>query len=155
MTNLSTLTNLPTPTTTAQAIHPAVLAASDPSEKLAFLVADAADDRKGGEITLIKIGDVSVLADYFVIVTGFSKVQVRAIASSITDKVEEVLGQKARSMQGQNDGSWVLVDYGDVVAHVMMPEEREYYNLEAFWGHGELIPFDGKAIAAAQNSDQN
>jgi ribosome-associated protein len=128
-------------TSLTQSIHPAVAAASDPSEKLAFLIADAADDRKGGEITLIKIGDVSVLADYFVIVTGFSKVQVRAIANSITEKVQEVLGQKAKSLQGYSEGSWVLVDYGDVIAHVMMPDEREYYNLEAFWAHGEAIPF--------------
>lgn len=134
-------------TNLTQSIHPAVQAASDPSEKLALLIADAADDRKGGEITLIKIGDVSVLADYFVIVTGFSKVQVRAIANSITDKVEEVLGQKARSLQGYSEGTWVLVDYGDVIAHVMMPEEREYYNLEAFWAHGEAVPFVAKPAA--------
>jgi ribosome-associated protein len=43
-----------------------------------------------------------------------------------------------------NDGTWVLVDYGDVVAHVLMPDEREYYNLEAFWAHGEQIPFEAK-----------
>jgi ribosome-associated protein len=146
MTNLSTQ-NLSTQMINAGALHPAVQAASDPSEKLAFLIADAADDRKGGEITLIKIGDVSVLADYFVIVTGFSKVQVRAIANSITDKVEEVLSQKARSVQGYTEGSWVLVDYGDVIAHVMMPEEREYYNLEAFWAHGETITFEARPAA--------
>jgi ribosome-associated protein len=127
-------------TTSTQSIHPDVLAASDPSEKLALLIADAADDRKGGDITLIKIGDVSVLADYFVIVTGYSRVQVRAIGNSIADKVEEVLGRKPKIPPSQ-DGSWVLVDYGDVIAHVMMPEEREYYDLESFWSHGETRQF--------------
>jgi ribosome-associated protein len=134
--NLSAQPNL-----TPQPLHPAVLAATDPSEKLAYLIADAADDRKAAEITLIKIGNVSVMADYFVIVTGFSTVQVRAIATSITQRVQEVLSLSARSVQGYTDGSWVLVDYGDVIAHILMPDEREYYNLEAFWAHGETELF--------------
>lgn len=127
-----------------QSVHPAVTAASDPSEKLAWLIADAADDRKAADIILIKIDQVSVLADYLVIVTGFSNVQVRAIANSIDDKVEEVLERQPKSIQGQNDGTWVLVDYGDVIAHVMMPDEREYYDLEAFWSHGEVSRFEPK-----------
>lgn len=129
-----------------QSLHPAVVAATDASEKLAWLIADAADDRKAAEITLIKIDAVSVLADYLVIATGFSNVQVKAIANSIDSKVEEVLGQQPKSIQGQNDGTWVLVDYGDVIAHVMMPDEREYYDLEAFWGHGEVIKFEPKPV---------
>jgi ribosome-associated protein len=127
-----------------QSVHPAVTAASDPSEKLAWLIADAADDRKAGDITLIKIADVSVLADYLVVVTGFSNVQVRAIATSIVDKVEEVLGRKAKSLQGYSEGTWVLVDYGDVIAHIMMPDERDYYGLDAFWAHGEVQKFQPK-----------
>jgi ribosome-associated protein len=130
MTNLST-----TP------IHPAITAATDPSEKMAWVIADAADDRKAGTITLIKIGEVSVLADYLIIATGFSNVQVRAIATSIDDKIFEVFGYKARALQGYNEGSWVVVDYGDVIAHVMLPDEREYYGLEAFWSHGEVEAF--------------
>jgi ribosome-associated protein len=111
---------------------------------LAHLIADAADDRKAGDITIIKVGEVSSLADYFIIATGFSKVQVRAIAGAIEDKVEETLNRLPRHLEGMNDGTWVLVDYGDVVAHVLMPDEREYYNLEAFWAHGEQIPFEAK-----------
>jgi ribosome-associated protein len=110
-------------------------------DALAHLIADAADDRKGRDITMIKVGDVSSLADYFVIVTGASTVQVRAIAGSIEDKVEKVTGRKPRYLEGMNEGIWVLVDYGDVVAHILMPQEREYYNLEAFWAHGEPVPF--------------
>ncbi len=128
-----------------QSVHPAVVTASDPSEKLAWLIADAADDRKAVDITLIKISDVSFIADYLVVATGLSDVQVRAIATSIDDKVEEVLGRQAKSLQGYGEGTWVLVDYGDVVAHVMMPDEREYYGLEAFWSHGEVQEFQPKS----------
>ncbi len=112
----------------------------DTSYELARFIAEAADERKGADIVLLKVGDVSVLADYFVIVTGFSKVQVRAIASTIQDKVEDELNRRPlRSEMGE--GSWALQDYGDVIVHTMMPQEREYYDLEAFWGHAQRIPF--------------
>ncbi|MFM2430972.1 MAG: hypothetical protein RLZZ511_2185 [Cyanobacteriota bacterium] len=136
MTNLST-TNL----ATTPSLHPAIAAATDPSEKMAWVIADAADDRKAGDIVLIKIGDVSVIADYLIIATGFSTVQVRAIANSIDDKMKEVYGRKARALQGYSEGTWILADYGDVIAHVMLPDEREYYGLEAFWSHGETTQF--------------
>jgi ribosome-associated protein len=114
------------------------LSTDDQITALAHLIADAADDRKAGDITIIKVGEVSSLADYFIIATGFSKVQVRAIAGAIEDKVEETLNRLPRHLEGMNDGTWVLVDY------VLMPDEREYYNLEAFWAHGEQIPFEAK-----------
>jgi ribosome-associated protein len=113
----------------------------DPSYKLAYVIAEAADERKGDEILLLKVGDVSILADYFVIITGYSKVQVRAIARSIEDTVEETLNRTPIRSEGLSEGSWVVEDYGDVIVHVLMPQEREYYDLEAFWGHAERIPF--------------
>lgn len=111
------------------------------SRQLAITIAQAADDRKGGDITLLRVSDVSYLADYFVVVTGFSNVQVRAIARSIEDKVETEWQQRPLRIEGQLEGSWVLIDYGDVIAHIFLPKEREFYNLEAFWGHAEQINF--------------
>jgi ribosome-associated protein len=113
----------------------------DRSDRMAQLVATAADERKGSDIVLLKVGDVSVLADYFVVVTGYSKVQVRAIARSIEDKVEEEMGRKPIRSEGFSDGTWIIEDYGDVIVHVMMPQEREFYGLESFWGHAPRIPF--------------
>jgi ribosome-associated protein len=114
----------------------------DAIERLVHLIAEAADDKKGRDILFIKVGDVSALADYFVIATGLSKVQVRAIADGIEEKVDEVLGRKPLRMAGMTDSTWVLVDYGDVIAHVMMGHERDYYNLEAFWSHAAQIQFE-------------
>lgn len=111
------------------------------SYRLAMTIAQAADDRKGANIVLLRVSDVSYLADYFVVVTGFSSVQVRAIAHSIEDKVETEWQQHPLRIEGQMDGNWVLIDYGDVIAHIFMPKEREFYNLEAFWGHAEQISF--------------
>ena len=102
-------------------------------------IAQAAADRKGGDLTVLYVGAVSTLADYFVIVTGFSKAQVRAIADSVADQVEVDFQRLPAHSEGQADGTWVLLDYGDVIVHVQMPQEREFYNLEAFWGHAEKI----------------
>ncbi|MBD2067444.1 ribosome silencing factor [Leptolyngbya sp. FACHB-671] len=113
----------------------------DSSRELALTIAQAADDRKGGDIVLLKVSEVSYLADYFVVATGFSSAQVRAIARSIEDEVSEKWHRYPTQTEGQTEGSWVLLDYGDVIAHIFMPDEREFYNLEAFWGHAERIDF--------------
>lgn len=109
------------------------------SRELAMTIADAAADRKAGDIVILGVAEVSYVADYFVLVTGYSKVQVRAIALAIADTVEQELQQRPLRVEGQAEGNWVLQDYGDVLVHIMMPKEREFYNLEAFWGHAERI----------------
>lgn len=113
----------------------------DDALKLAQIIAQAADERKGGDIRILKVGEVSYLADYFVIVTGFSTAQVRALCNTIEALVEETLGRLPLRTEGQGEGRWVLQDYGEVIAHVFMPEEREFYDLEAFWGHAETVDF--------------
>ncbi|MEH2236295.1 ribosome silencing factor [Nostoc sp.] len=109
------------------------------SGKLAATIVEAASDRKAGEIVLLKVAEVSYLADYFVMMTGYSRVQVRAIAQAIEGKVETELQRRPIRTEGKVEGSWVLQDYGDVIVHIMMPKEREFYNLEAFWIHAERI----------------
>ncbi|MEL7035327.1 MAG: ribosome silencing factor [Cyanobacteria bacterium J06592_8] len=103
------------------------------------LAVQAAEDRKAEDITVLKVSEVSYLSDYFVIVTGFSHVQVRAIYQAILKQVEEDAQRVPISTEGQREGTWILIDYGDVIVHIMLPEEREFYNLEAFWGHAERI----------------
>jgi ribosome-associated protein len=108
-------------------------------EQLALLAADAADDRKAEDMRLIDISEVSTLADYLLIVTGYSKVQLRAISGSIIDKLEEDLHRPPLRTEGQDRGGWILIDYGDLIVHIMMPEQREFYDLETFWGHGQTV----------------
>ncbi|MGV0027217.1 ribosome silencing factor [Phormidesmis priestleyi] len=120
--------------------------APDTSYELATRIADAASDRKGEDIVLLKVGEVTVLADYFVIVTGFSKVQIRAIAGAIEDEVEETLNRKPLRSEGLAEGGWVVQDYGDVIVHILMPQEREHYDLEAFWGHAPKVAYEPLAI---------
>ena len=111
------------------------------SEKLAELAADACDDRKATDVRLIRVDEVSSLADWLVIAGGQSDVQVRAIARSVEDRLEEDASRLPLRKEGLNEGRWALLDYGEVIVHVLMPEERGYYDLEAFWSHGESRTF--------------
>ncbi|ELS02623.1 iojap-like ribosome-associated protein [Xenococcus sp. PCC 7305] len=111
------------------------------SESMAYAIAGAADDKKAQDIVLLKVSEVSYLADYFVVATGFSKPQLRAICDSIEQKVADDFEREPIRVEGKTDGRWVLIDYGEVIVHVFLAEEREFYNLEAFWGHAERIDY--------------
>ena len=113
----------------------------DEARGLIMTVAQAADDRKAVDIVLLQVSEVSFLADYFAIVTGFSNVQVRAISQAIADQVEEEWQRLPLRTEGLSDASWIVMDYGDAIIHIFKPQEREFYNLEAFWGHAERIDF--------------
>ena len=117
----------------------------DDSRALALLAAEACDDRKAGDIVLLRVEEISSIADWFVIATGFSDVQVRAIARSVEDKIEEEGGRLPLRKEGQTEGRWVLLDYGEVIVHALTPDERSYYDLESFWGHGEKETYLGSA----------
>jgi ribosome-associated protein len=122
----------------SSAVNPAAVDQKE-SRELAITIAEAAEERKAGDIVVLGMAEVSYLADYFVMVTGYSRVQVRAIAEAIADKVEQEWQKRPLRTEGKSEGTWVLQDYGDVMVHIMMPKEREFYNLEAFWGHAERI----------------
>lgn len=107
------------------------------SEALARLAAEACDDRKAVDIRLIRVEEVSSLADWFVICSGLTDVQVRAIARSVQDQLESEVGRLPLRGEGQSEGRWVLLDYGELIVHVLTPQERSFYDLESFWGHGE------------------
>lgn len=142
--NTGTVTHLPT---TAYAGSDAE---HDTALQLALAIATAADERKGADITIMKVGDVSYLADYFVLVTGFSAVQVRAIARTIEDTLEEDWHRQPLRTEGQGEGNWIVQDYGEVIVHIFLPNEREFYNLDAFWGHAQRVPFE--STTTAQNT---
>ena len=111
------------------------------SQKLAELAADACDDRKATGIEMIRVDEVSSLADWMVIAGGHTDVQVRAIARSVEDRLEEITGRLPLRKEGVNEGCWALLDYGELIVHILQPSERSYYDLEAFWGHGERRTF--------------
>jgi ribosome-associated protein len=135
------------------ALPPLVVAPGD-SAALARLAAEACDDRKAVDIRLIRVEEISSLADWFVICSGLTDVQVRAIARSVEDRLETEAGRLPLRREGQSEGRWVLLDYGEVIVHVLTPPERSYYDLESFWGHGEQVRYQpgGSTAAAAPAS---
>lgn len=96
------------------------------------------DLKKGSKIKLIKVDSVSVLADYFVIATGHSSTQVKALADEVEYKLKEQ-GENASHIEGYRSNSWILLDYIDVIVHVFDEEAREYYSLDRMWADGEEI----------------
>lgn len=122
------------------------------SEALARLAAEACDDRKAVDIRLIRVEDISSLADWFVICSGLTDVQVRAIARSVEERLEQEAHRLPLRREGQAEGRWVLLDYGELIVHVLTPQERHFYDLEAFWGHGEQQRFIPAAPPASVGS---
>jgi ribosome-associated protein len=138
---MANASNLPLTSASASPTNLERHSSAQDGQALAFTIAQAADERKGDSILILQMAEVSYLADYFVIVSAFSRVQVRAIANAIQGKVEQDWHRTPRHIEGQRDASWILQDYGDVIVHILLPQEREFYNLEAFWGHAQCIPF--------------
>ena len=90
------------------------------------------ENAKGVNLKVLKISEKSALADYFVIVTGNSKTHVRAISRNVVEKTK-ILRLKTLGVEGHEDNQWVLVDFGDIVVHIMDKESRDQYRLEDFW----------------------
>ena len=109
------------------------------SDKFASVIARILDDRKAVDIKILNISNVSVLADYFVIVTGDSTPQVKALSSTVRDKIKQLFERIPMRDENDNKNRWNLLDYGDVIVHVLHRDERETYALEKFWNHALKI----------------
>ncbi len=104
-------------------------------------VLEAAEDKKAQDAVILDIAGLSVVADYFMICHGNSETQVQAIAKEIRDKAFDI-GLDPKPMEGFDEARWVLIDLGDVVAHVFHREEREYYNIEKLWADAAYVELD-------------
>jgi ribosome-associated protein len=108
------------------------------SLELAENAVKALDEKKAADLRLLHIGDISVLADYFVIATGTSNTHVKALADEVEFRLEG-LGVQPVHKEGYRSNSWILLDYGSVVIHVFTPDARAFYDLDRLWGDGENI----------------
>ncbi|KAA0560571.1 MULTISPECIES: ribosome silencing factor [Bacillaceae] len=107
-------------------------------QNLVELAFNAADDKRAEDIVVLDMKGVSLIADYFLICHGNSDKQVQAIARELKDRAEEN-GYTVKRLEGFDQARWILVDLGDVVAHVFHKEERGYYNLERLWGDASFV----------------
>lgn len=111
------------------------------AKEMARLAVEALEDKKAVDVRILDIGQISTLADYFIIASGNNRNQVQAMA----DNVDEILakaGYQAKQTEGYRNANWILLDYGDVVIHLFDEENRLFYDLERIWRDGEEIGKD-------------
>ena len=108
------------------------------AKELAMTAAKALDAKKGKEIKVIKIDQITTLAEYFVICTGTSNTQINALCDNV-EKELSALGEEPIHREGYRGGTWVALDYACVVVHVFNDEARKFYSLEHMWADGEEI----------------
>jgi len=108
------------------------------SGDLARDLLDGIADRKGFEILMLDVRPVSILADYFIICSGATERQLKAIVEEIMERASKS-GLKPFHIEGEPASGWVILDYGSIIAHVFMPAQRDYYQLERLWADAPLV----------------
>lgn len=108
------------------------------SKLMAKLAYKALDEKKGEDIKVIDISEISVLADYFIIANGTNDSQVRALVESVEEELDKA-GFEVKQREGYGLGSWVLLDFGSIIVHVFDKENRLFYDLERIWRDGKYV----------------
>jgi len=109
------------------------------SRKLALLCRELAEEKKAEDIVILDVRELSSVTDYFVIATGTSEPHLRAIVDEITDKLRDDHGVRAKAIDGTLQTAWVVLDYFDVIVHVMRGDVRDHYDLETLWGDAPRV----------------
>ena len=107
-------------------------------EMLVKAIAKVLDDKKALDIRALRVGHLTVITDYMLIASGRNILQTKALAEDVEDKMAE-LGVPLRSREGNQEGRWIVLDFGDLLVHLFHPEERTYYNLERLWDDGQNV----------------
>lgn len=105
---------------------------------MADLIVQVLDDKKGEDIHLMNIQELSILADFFVICSGTSVRMVKALMTEVTDEIKKETGLNPK-IEGEALGGWLLADFGNVIVHIFSPDRREYYSLEELWSEAKTI----------------
>jgi len=108
------------------------------ANQMAKLAVSALEDKKGEEINVIDISNISVLADYFIIAHGNSEAQVRALVDAVEEALEKA-GYPKKRREGTHNGGWVLLDFADIIVHIFDKENRLFYDLERIWRDGKSV----------------
>lgn len=118
------------------------------AKKLALLCRSLADNKKAEDILVLDVRKISSVTDYFVIASGSSEPHLRAISDEITDGVQQEADTKPRVVDGSMAGGWLVMDFFDVIVHVMRSDVRQRYDLESLWGDAPRVkPRSPRAVA--------
>ncbi len=107
----------------------------------------AAESKKATDIKVLDLREVTSFCDFFVICTGSNLRQNQAISDEILFEMKK-LGELPVSIEGYDNGEWVLMDYGDYIIHIFLDHTRSYYDLERLWRHAKLVPVPREALTA-------
>jgi ribosome-associated protein len=131
----------------SRAKQPKRRATQNPVSELTAAAVDAMLDKKAHNVTVMDMREVSGVADVFVLGTGDSDLQIKAIADAVSDKIRTEYSEKPWHTEGYEDRHWILLDYVDLVVHVFDREKRDFYDLERLWGDAprEEVQSDGSA----------
>jgi ribosome-associated protein len=105
---------------------------------LAITAARTIDAKKAEHVEVLDLRGLSILADFFVLGSGFARVQIQALADAAREEMRKA-GKRCRSVEGYEDSGWILLDFGDLVMHLMTEEARDYYRLERLWGDAPRV----------------
>jgi ribosome-associated protein len=119
------------------------------SRKLALLCRELAENRKAEDIVILDMRELSSVTDYFVLASGTSEPHLRAIVEEITEKLREEHNLRPRAVDGTLQASWVVLDFFDVIVHIMRQDIRERYDLETLWGDAPRLRIRKRAAARA------
>lgn len=111
------------------------------SEDKARMILTAADGKQARDMALLDLNGLTMMTDYFFICTGTSTTHIRTLADVVLETMKHE-GYGGIRIEGYDSAQWVLMDYGDVVIHIMSPEYREYYGLESFWKDAPRLPLN-------------
>lgn len=125
------------------------------SYKMACTVARFLDEKLAKDISILNISNVSSFADYFVICSAPSTTQVKALTENLADKVKTKLNRLPIGKENDAKNHWNLIDYGDVIVHILHQEERDTYAIEKFWNHAFSIPRETWLKESTEYSDYN
>lgn len=129
---------MPASKSSAKSPSPAPAPRVRPSDTLARVLYTACDDAKAQDITVLRVGDVSDLADFFLVATGTSDTHVRSTAGKLVEAAQKA-GHRVHHVEGTETGKWVVLDFVDVIVHLFVPSLRTYYQLERLWSDAPVV----------------
>ena len=118
------------------------------SHQRALIAAAAASSKSGDDIVVLEVGDIIAIIDVFVLVSATNTRQVRTIVDEVEQALRDYDGSKPIGVEGMNDATWVLLDFGDIVVHVFQEATRSYYDLDRLWGDAPRLHFDDRPVEA-------
>ena len=117
---------------------------------IAKIAVKAMDSKRGEDIEVIKVSDITVLTDYFVIANGTSTTHVAALADEVEFQLAKNCSEKPSHIEGSDSKRWILLDYSNVIVNVFTPDTRDFYGLEHQWADGEEVDISAELLAAEQ-----